>query len=429
MAVDATSPLKVHLFSGAGTYGVTFKVLEASHIQAQLIRTDGTIVALVNGTDYSVTVLPAGAGANIVVTTTAYSAGGTIEIRRVIPVTQATSWSNGGSLDMPLLTSVFDKLTMILQQMQVYMEGEAAESHWGGDWITGTSYLVKDIVVLPSTGDWYRCLTPHTSGTWATDLAAGKWVLYLAIGEAVTAAATATGAADTATGAADTATTQAGIATGAAAAALGSENAAAASAASALSAPGTYATSTSSVTPGLGSKSLTLAQLDKEFVVGMHVVVAQTSAPATNWMHGIITAFTSSTGAMALTVDYVANGAGAASDWNVVQSGPIVEAEAPIGHDQDWATPTRAGNTAYQNPTGQSIQVNIKAVCSVTTPGESAVLRVGPSATGPWTDIIGATAGADVGDQFTLTAIIPDQKWYMLFLSANMLKSTWTELR
>ena len=202
MAVDATSPLKIYLFSGAGTYGVTFKVLEAAHIQAQLIRTDGTIVGLVNGTDYSVTILPAGAGANVVVTTEAYAAGGTIEIRRVIPVTQATSWANGGSLDMPLLTQVFDKLTMILQQMQVYMEGEAAKSFWKGDWTTGTSYLVNDIVELASTGDWYRCLTTHTSGTWATDLAAGKWVLYLAIGEVITAAATATGAADTAVGAA-----------------------------------------------------------------------------------------------------------------------------------------------------------------------------------------------------------------------------------
>ncbi len=43
-----------------------------------------------------------------------------------------------------------------------------------GTWLTATSYSVKD-VVTNGTGT-YICATAHTSGTFATDLAAGKWV-------------------------------------------------------------------------------------------------------------------------------------------------------------------------------------------------------------------------------------------------------------
>lgn len=42
-------------------------------------------------------------------------------------------------------------------------------------WITLTSYAVADRVL--SGGKNYVCLTAHTSGTFATDLAAGKWIL------------------------------------------------------------------------------------------------------------------------------------------------------------------------------------------------------------------------------------------------------------
>lgn len=44
-----------------------------------------------------------------------------------------------------------------------------------GSWLTATAYVKMD-VVSQSTGT-YLCATSHTSGTFATDLAAGKWVL------------------------------------------------------------------------------------------------------------------------------------------------------------------------------------------------------------------------------------------------------------
>ena len=42
-------------------------------------------------------------------------------------------------------------------------------------WVTSTSYAVGTYVI--SSGSYYKCLIAHTSGTFATDLAALKWVL------------------------------------------------------------------------------------------------------------------------------------------------------------------------------------------------------------------------------------------------------------
>jgi hypothetical protein len=46
-------------------------------------------------------------------------------------------------------------------------------------WVTATQYNVDDFVT--NGGQTYRCLTAHTSGTFATDLAALKWVLNSAV--------------------------------------------------------------------------------------------------------------------------------------------------------------------------------------------------------------------------------------------------------
>jgi len=42
-------------------------------------------------------------------------------------------------------------------------------------WVTATAYAVGDRVLMNDKN--YRCLVAHTSGTFATDLAASKWVL------------------------------------------------------------------------------------------------------------------------------------------------------------------------------------------------------------------------------------------------------------
>lgn len=108
----------------------------------------------------------------------------------------------------------------------------------------------------------------------------------------------------------------------------------------ALNAPGTWATSLSTLTVALGSQSLTLSQTGKSFVLGQYVQLISTldpslslsflngayalddlSSTAPNWMVGVITAFNSGTGAMTVNVTHT-GGAGTISSWTVLPSSP-----------------------------------------------------------------------------------------------------------
>lgn len=99
-----------------------------------------------------------------------------------------------------------------------------------------------------------------------------------------------------------------------AATATSAANSATASAISAINAPGTNATSTTSMTVGTGSKSLTV-QTGKSFVVGQFVVIASTASP-TNYMIGQITAYTSGTGALVVNVTST-GGSGTQAAWTI----------------------------------------------------------------------------------------------------------------
>jgi microcystin-dependent protein len=59
-----------------------------------------------------------------------------------------------------------------------------------GNWLTATAYALKDVLVQ-GTGT-YVATVAHTSGTFATDLAAGKWVLIAATASGYTTTAEAT---------------------------------------------------------------------------------------------------------------------------------------------------------------------------------------------------------------------------------------------
>jgi hypothetical protein len=92
------------------------------------------------------------------------------------------------------------------------------------------------------------------------------------------------------------------------------------SAAAAVNAPGTSATSSTSLTIGTGSKSFTLAQTGKQFALGQNVVVANTASPANN-MVGTITAFDPNSGAMTVSVS-TTSGSGTFTAWTISLSGP-----------------------------------------------------------------------------------------------------------
>jgi hypothetical protein len=77
-------------------------------------------------------------------------------------------------------------------------------------------------------------------------------------------------------------------------------------------------TSTSSITLGVGSKSLT-TQTYKQFSAGQYVVIAYTSAPSTR-MYGQVTSYTAATGALVVDVQLI-YGAGTYSNWTIGVAG------------------------------------------------------------------------------------------------------------
>ena len=80
----------------------------------------------------------------------------------------------------------------------------------------------------------------------------------------------------------------------------------------------TLATSSSSITIGSGSQTLTLNQTGKTFTVGQFVqIVNGVSA----WMTGVITAFNPGTGVMTFTAAYW-GGSGTYTAWTVSPSAP-----------------------------------------------------------------------------------------------------------
>lgn len=159
------------------------------------------------------------------------------------------------------------------------------------------------------------------------------------------------GSATAASGSAGSAATQAGNA-------LTQAGNAAASAASALTAPGTSATSTTSMTPAKGSVSFTLAQTGKAFVVGQWVTISDSVAPATNFAVGPITSFTPGTGA--ITVDRVMGIGSVGTSWVIAAaSTPGISGSLPV---------TTVSGTTQTAVAGNHYVLNNVAATAVTMP-------------------------------------------------------------
>lgn len=130
---------------------------------------------------------------------------------------------------------------------------------------------------------------------------------------------------------AGTATTQAGIATTQA-------TNAANSASSALNAPGTNATSTTSLTLATGPQSLTI-QTGKAYSFGQPLVIAYATTPSIQ-MSGTVTSYNSGTGALVMNITAIA-GSGTYANWGV-SMGIIISNSAPA----DLFRVARTSNTA-----------------------------------------------------------------------------------
>lgn len=264
------------------------------------------------------------------------STGTSLTVTRTVPLAQLVSVSNQGDFSPTVIEQAMDTLCLEIQQISARTGANR------GTWTSGTVYnfgdIVQDGAAGANTGNYYTCVIANTSGTWATDLAAGDWVLSFDLQQvnadaaaaaasaatASTAASTATAEAVIATNEANTATAEAVIATTQATTATNAATtattqagiAAAAAATAAAYSTALTATSSTSLAIGLGAKTFT-TQASKGFVANQFFS-AISSANNANYMHGAITSY-SGTSLVVNVTDF--GGSGTHTDWTLSVSG------------------------------------------------------------------------------------------------------------
>jgi len=189
MTVSSVTPSVTYVYTGPNLYDFNFLTYKESDLVVSHFNTSGVETVLVLNVNYTVVLDQYGNGGYISVTSPA-PASGTLVIRRVLPITQEVDWVNNSPLDADILERSFDRLVMILQQMDVILSDELVATTWRGNWITSVIYSSRDVIIGPDT-NLYICAVAHTSGTFATDLASGYWVLVVDVASATAAAAAA----------------------------------------------------------------------------------------------------------------------------------------------------------------------------------------------------------------------------------------------
>lgn len=185
MAVTDIHPAVGYVWVGPAEYTFLFKIFEASNISVYHTDVDGVVVKLGYLTYYTVIFDPDIDGGRVSITWDA-KIGGSIDIRRELPLVQNTEWENNDPFSALQLENDLDKIVMLLQQLDYVAEAGAAASTWRGDWQTAYPYVVKDLIAAPNSS-LYICIVGHTSGTFSTDLSTGYWQLVIDVAAVETA--------------------------------------------------------------------------------------------------------------------------------------------------------------------------------------------------------------------------------------------------
>jgi hypothetical protein len=234
-------------YNGNGSQSVfayTFKIFVDADIKVYV----GTTLKTIN-THYTLSGVGATGGGNVTFTSGNIPAAGTgnVTLLRSLALTQGVDLVNYGRFDAEVVESQYDKLTMMVQQLQeqadrtirfnttvsdaggVEITDTVAErsgkvlaydangdlsvanelGDWQGNWTTSRTYAVRDLALDAATNNVYTCLISHTSGTLSTDVTASKWALVINAAAVAASAATATTKASEASTSASTASTQA----------------------------------------------------------------------------------------------------------------------------------------------------------------------------------------------------------------------------
>lgn len=184
------------------------------------VETDGVVTTQTRGVDYNITATANDDGIYPSGTITFLSpVSGVITRARTTTIERSSNFPLTGFLDRASLNADLNRGMMALQDNQATLERsvrtqaadsvtldelplasdrankalmfdadgqvtvEALVGGWRSTWATATAYYANDIIEDGAAGgdthNVYICTAAHTSGTFATDLAAGKWVLCI----------------------------------------------------------------------------------------------------------------------------------------------------------------------------------------------------------------------------------------------------------
>jgi hypothetical protein len=290
-------------YSGNGTldtFNYTFKVF--ANTDLQVIIRDASAIETVKTLTTHYTVTGAGnvSGGTVVFTTgNIPTATETVVIRRASPQTQAIDYIANDPFPAESHEEGLDRSMMAIQQLQEEIDrsiklsrtntmtsteftvgdtdrankvfgfdasGELTVAQelgtFKGNWSSGTTFAVRDIIKDTSNNNVYICLTAHTSSgsqPISTNADVAKWGLLV---DAAAATTSATNAANSASAAATSETNAATSETNAATSETNSANSATASATSATSSASSASSASSSATAAASSASAAEATFD-----------------------------------------------------------------------------------------------------------------------------------------------------------------------
>ena len=249
MTVSSTTNKQSYNGNGSqSVFAYGFKIFADTDIQVYVGTTLKTL-----STHYTLSGVGAAGGGNVTFTTGNIPASGTgnVTILRSLALTQGVDLVNYGRFDAEVIESQYDKLVMMVQQLQeqadrtirfnttvsdaggVEITDTVAErsnkvlaydnagdlsvanelGEWKGNWATNTAFAPRDLVLDAATNNVYICLVAHTSGTLSSDVSSSKWALVINASAVAASATTATTKASEAAASATTASNQASTST------------------------------------------------------------------------------------------------------------------------------------------------------------------------------------------------------------------------
>ena len=249
MTVSSTTNKQSYNGNGSqSVFAYGFKIFADTDIQVYVGTTLKTL-----STHYTLSGVGAAGGGNVTFTTGNIPASGTgnVTILRSLALTQGVDLVNYGRFDAEVIESQYDKLVMMVQQLQeqadrtirfnttvsdaggVEITDTVAErsnkvlaydnagdlsvanelGEWKGNWATSTAFAPRDLVLDAATNNVYICLVAHTSGTLSSDVSSSKWALVINASAVAASATTATTKASEAAASATTASNQASTST------------------------------------------------------------------------------------------------------------------------------------------------------------------------------------------------------------------------